>query len=175
MTGDDRPAQRVNLNDVIDRVFDRIRRLHPDVPAELTRDDLPGMRGWPDLLEQLFENLVGNAIKYRHSDRGLTVHVGCGEDCDDEQPSDSAEVRVTVTDNGRGVEAPYRERIFLPFHRGHFDRPGLGQSIPGTGVGLALARRVVEIHGGSIRMEEAEGGEGSVFHVVLDCDATDAG
>jgi two-component system, sensor histidine kinase and response regulator len=115
--------------------------------AELSHDPLPTIRANPMLLGQIFQNLIVNALKFRGADRP-SVHVSAS-------PEPGA-WRFGVRDNGIGVPAEFRERIF-----GLFDR--LAQdTLPGTGVGLALCKRAVEKHGGRIWVESSEG-EGSIF------------
>lgn len=115
----------------------------------------PGLRatGDPVLVRQLLGNLIGNAVKY----------VGAEVRPDIEVRATSAEgwVHVTVTDNGIGVPLDKRERIFDNFQRAHTE------GYAGTGIGLAICRRVVERHGGVIAVEDARDRSGSVFTFTL--------
>jgi signal transduction histidine kinase len=107
---------------------------------------LPTIHGHAPLLGQLLANLVGNAIKYRRHDEPARIAVGW--------TTPGAEgVEITVADNGIGVPPEHRERVFGLFQRLH----GHG-AYPGTGVGLAICKRIVEEHGGTIRLDDTAGG-----------------
>jgi PAS domain S-box-containing protein len=123
--------------------------------AGVTHDPLPVVRGDPSALLQLFQNLVGNALKFRGADP-LRVHVGARRDGD--------WWTFSVRDNGIGIEAEYAERVFVLFQRLH---PHAEH--PGTGIGLAICRKIVERHGGRIWVEPADGG-GSTFFFTLPVD-----
>jgi PAS domain S-box-containing protein len=105
--------------------------------AAITHDSLPVVRADHTQLAQLFQNLVGNAIKFRSPDRTPQIHVSVRKD--------QLQWLFRVQDNGIGFEQQYEDKIFLIFQRLH----GRGQ-YPGTGIGLAICKRIVERHGGSI-------------------------
>jgi signal transduction histidine kinase len=119
--------------------------------ATITNDPLPHVWLESRSLVQLFQNLVGNAIKYR-GQTPLHVHVSAELHGDD--------WLFSVRDNGIGIAPQYHERIFGIFKRLH------GKEIPGTGIGLAICQRIVEWHGGRIWVE-SELGKGSVFRFTL--------
>jgi signal transduction histidine kinase len=100
---------------------------------------------------QLFQNLIANAIKYRGEDPPL-IHVSA--------EVNDGEVRVSVKDNGPGIDPKYHERIFGLFKRLH------GAEIQGTGLGLAICRKIVERHGGKIWVE-SQPGQGATFVFTL--------
>jgi signal transduction histidine kinase len=128
-----------------------LEQKHLDLEVEL---DGAASRACFDALrvEQVLSNLLGNAI--RHAPPGSTIHVASA-------PRPPGLVEVTVRDEGPGVAPADRERIFLPYVR------GVGLHRPeGLGLGLAIARRLVEAHGGSLGVREAAGG-GSVFAFTL--------
>jgi signal transduction histidine kinase len=102
---------------------------------------------------QLLQNLIENAVKYRRPGQAPAIRVWAEQD--------EAAVRLLVRDDGIGIAEQHRERIFAPFGRLH----GRGE-YPGTGIGLAVCRRIAERHGGSIAVESTEGG-GSTFAVTL--------
>ena len=120
--------------------------------AEITRGELPVVLGDEVQLLQLFQNLIGNAIKFR-GHAAPRVHVTA-------EPAEDGWC-FSVTDNGIGIAPEYFERIFVLFQRLHGRR-----EYPGTGIGLALCKRIVERHGGRIWLESTQG-QGSVFRFTL--------
>jgi chemotaxis family two-component system sensor kinase Cph1 len=120
--------------------------------ATATAGLLPVVMADSTQLVRLFQILLDNAMKFR-SDRPVRVHVGAKRQ--------GSEWRFWVQDNGMGIEAPYFERIFLIFqclhHRSEY---------PGTGIGLAIAKKIVESHGGRIWVE-SEPGTGSTLYFTL--------
>ncbi|MDP9052885.1 MAG: ATP-binding protein [Acidobacteriota bacterium] len=119
--------------------------------ARITNDPLPSIKG-SDQLEYVFQNLISNAIKYRRKGVAPEIHVGV--------KSDGTNWLFAISDNGIGIEPQFRGQIFEIFRRLH------GHDIPGSGIGLALARRIVESHGGRIWVDSEEG-KGSTFYVRL--------
>ena len=122
--------------------------LHVDRP-------LPPVEAEPKRLAQLFANLVDNALKYRHPDRAPVVRVW-GEKTGDE-------IVYHVRDNGRGIASRHADQVFKIFQR--VPTPGMDDP-GGTGMGLAIARRIAETQGGRIWFDSVEG-EGTTFHVAL--------
>ena len=98
--------------------------------------------------EQVFQNLIGNAIKYRREGVTPEIHISAKEDGDF--------WIFSVRDNGLGIEPRYFDYVFQAFHRLH------GQEIPGSGIGLATCKKIVEAHGGTLWVE-SEVGVGSAF------------
>jgi len=118
----------------------------------LKHDPLPRLFVDPILVSQVFQNLIGNAIKYR-SERTPEVHI-------------SVELRgdeyvFGIRDNGIGIPAEYREAVFQIFRR----IPGAKRT-PGSGIGLATCKKIVELHGGRIWVESEEG-KGAGFFFTL--------
>ena len=120
--------------------------------ARISHDQLPMVLADPQQLNQLLQNLIGNAIKYR-GDQPLEIHVSA--------ESDGPGFRFLVRDNGIGIEPRFAERIFQIFQRLH----GVGK-YSGTGIGLAVCKRIVERHGGRIWVE-SQAGQGSTFFFTL--------
>jgi light-regulated signal transduction histidine kinase (bacteriophytochrome) len=123
-----------------------------ETAARITCDDLPIVMGDHSQLIQLMQNLIGNALKYR-GDKAPEVHVSAERKGNDWV--------FSVRDNGIGILPKYRERIFEVFQRLHSQR-----KYPGTGIGLAICRRVVNLHGGTIWVE-SEPGRGSIFYFTI--------
>ena len=123
--------------------------------AEVTADPLPVVPGQAGLLTQLLQNLVANAVKFRAPDRPPRVHVGA-------RRSDDGECwELSVADNGIGIEPQYAERVFVIFQRLHAK-----EEYGGTGIGLALCKRIVEHHGGAIWLD-ASSGQGTTVRWTL--------
>jgi light-regulated signal transduction histidine kinase (bacteriophytochrome) len=120
--------------------------------AEIYLDPLPTIMGNASQLARLFQNVVGNALKYRSTDSPI-VKVTCIESDD--------QVEIRISDNGIGIDAGYHEQIFGLFKRLH-----RREEYPGTGIGLAICLKIVERHNGTMRVE-SEFGEGTTFVVSL--------
>lgn len=127
--------------------------------AQVTHDPLPVVLADGSQLVQLFVNLIGNAIKY-HGPRPPAIHVSATLDDDGDW------WRFAVSDHGMGIEPAHFERIFGMFQRLH-GRDEFG----GTGIGLAICRKIVERHGGTIDVE-SQPGLGSTFRFTLPADRT---
>ncbi len=120
--------------------------------AVITHDDLPAVRADATQLLQVFQNLIANAIKFRRAD-APRIHVTARELND--------QWLFSINDNGIGIESQYADRIFVIFQRLH-----TRQEYPGTGIGLAVVKRIVERHGGRIWFE-SEPGQGTTFYFTL--------
>lgn len=121
--------------------------------ARITHAELPEVLAKPARLVQLFQNLVGNAIKYRGEARP-DIHVGAWRE--------GSEWILSVRDNGIGIDEKYQRRIFQPFGRLH------GSNLPGTGLGLAICERIVRKAGGRLWVE-SKPGSGSTFYFTARC------
>ena len=123
-----------------------------ETAAEITHGELPTLRGDSTQLVQLFQNLVGNALKFRGT-APPRIHVDACRQGDYWQ--------FSVRDNGIGIAPEYQERIFLIFQRLHTRK-----QYPGTGIGLAICKKIAERHGGQIWVE-SQPGQGTVFSFTL--------
>lgn len=151
--------ERLAANDLLAQALLNLKPAIAESGARITHDDLPAITGDRTQLLQLLQNLIGNAIKYRGAEP-LTVNISA-------RRTDSGEWEFAVADNGIGIAPDDIDKIFAMFHRLHRH-----DVIPGSGIGLAAARRVVERHGGHLWATSTPG-SGSTFYFTLP-DAGDA-
>jgi signal transduction histidine kinase len=148
--------QQVHVRDIVQRVIDAMQVSIRARRARVVVHDLPSVWGDPTALEQVFANLVGNAINYLDASRDGRVEIGTTP-----APPGVQSLRIFyVKDNGLGVPAIAIPRLFSAFQRLH------GNVATGEGIGLALVRRVVERHGGRVWAESTEG-VGTTFYFSL--------
>lgn len=139
----------VDLEALVDEVIEDLGATIGEAGAAVHRAALPSVTGRPTELRLLFQNLIANAVKFRREGVPPRVDVAA--------VPQAGRLVVSVADNGIGLEARHAERIFQPFQRIH-----LRGTYEGTGIGLAHCRKIVELHGGSIRIE-SELGRGSTL------------
>jgi len=152
--------EEVDLEEVLDQVrHDQGDRI-AEAGAEVTHDPLPVVRGERPLLAMLLTNVVGNAVKFRDPARPPRVHLSARR-----LPAPEAGWEISCTDNGIGIDPQYAERVFVIFQRLHPK-----DVYTGTGIGLALVKRVVEHHGGRVWLEPADGGGTTVRWTLPDRD-----
>jgi PAS domain S-box-containing protein len=149
----ERPSEPVNTARVVGEVAATMRALAHDEPPVIEWQDLPTVQGDPQQIVQLFQNLIGNAVKFVAP--GVCPHVVVRA-----EPEGSA-WRFAIEDNGIGIEPRHAERVFGMFQRLH-----TRDEFEGTGIGLAIARKVVELHGGDISAAPREQG-GTRFTFTL--------
>ena len=146
------PAGSVETKSALDHALANLKLAIQESGAKVTYDTMPAVQGDATQLTEVFQNLVGNALRYR-GDSKPKVHVGA-----ERRPG---EWRFSVRDNGAGIPADQLRRLFRPLER--MARNGVE---PGTGLGLAIARKIVERHGGRI-WAESEVGRGTTFFFTL--------
>ena len=142
-----------NSEEIIEYALSNLKTQIEDEDAEITYDKLPKVTADSGQLLQLFQNLVENAIKFRQFAVQPKVHISCNEH--------KNEYVFSVADNGIGIEEQYFDRIFTIFQRLHTK-----EEYEGTGIGLSVAKRIVERHGGQIWVE-SEPDVGSTFYFTL--------
>jgi signal transduction histidine kinase len=141
-----------SCNEALDRALANLSVAIQESNAEIARDALPKVKGDLVQLTQLFQNLVGNAIKFR-GDAAPQIHIGAAQK--------GADWELTVRDNGIGIVEQDFARIFVVFQRLHSR-----EKYPGTGIGLSVCKKIVERHGGRIWVE-SKPGRGTTFHFTL--------
>lgn len=153
------PFSPTDCGHALEVALDNLEGPARETGAEVTHDELPTVIGDGSQLTQLFQHLIGNAIKY-HGAEIPQVHVSA--------ELEGNEWVFSVRDNGIGIKAESRERIFEIFKRLHHKH-----EYPGTGIGLAICRRVVHRHGGRIWAESTPG-SGSIFFFTIPAKSVNA-
>jgi len=148
------PWAPVDLEKVIEEVRDDLEVKFAQTGARLEVGHLPPVHGDPPQWRQLFQNLVGNALKFRGKDQAPSILIRS-------EPLKNGSLKITVEDKGIGFEEKYLDRIFEPFERLHS-----ASEYPGSGMGLAICKKIVERHGGVITAQ-SEPGKGTIFTITL--------
>jgi signal transduction histidine kinase len=146
-----KPLENTNCEAVLESVRLNLEATIRESDAQVSSGMLPIVRADEIQLGQVFQNLISNAIKYR-SESPPDIHISAERE--------DGHWQFTVRDNGIGIDPQYHDRIFGIFKRLH------GRELPGTGMGLAICKRIIERHGGRIWVESAAG-QGSAFHFTL--------
>ena len=151
------PRKSIKLNELVKEVCDDLEIAIQQSEATISFDSLPTVYADPMQMRQLFQNLIGNALKFQAKDRSLIISIKSvyGDDIK------RGFSRIAISDNGIGFDPKFAERIFQVFERLHTK-----QDYQGTGIGLAICKKIVERHGGSIKAESAEN-VGTTFFVDL--------
>ncbi|MBD2070005.1 PAS domain S-box protein [Leptolyngbya sp. FACHB-671] len=160
-----KPFVKVNLNEVIQEVLSDLEIQIQRVKAQITVEELPTIDADPLQMRQLLQNLLSNALKFHQPDvppivliRSQIFNSACP---DGSNPLQNARCQIIVTDNGIGFAQNYTDRIFTVFQRLHSS-----SEYEGTGIGLAICRKIAERHGGTITASSVPG-QGSTFTIVL--------
>lgn len=148
------PLEEVDINEVMEEIFRSNHRLIEETHAKILTKEMPIITAHRQPILQLFQHLIGNALKYRSDLRDPEIELGV---------KDSGNVwEFWIKDNGIGINSEYAERIFVIFQRLHTTDKFGG----GTGIGLALVKKIVDYYGGSVSVESQEG-MGSTFYFTL--------
>jgi signal transduction histidine kinase/DNA-binding NarL/FixJ family response regulator len=149
----DRHSVAVDAGDALASALANLSESIKESNAEVSFGPLPSLPIHPTQLQQIFQNLVGNAIKYRRQEVSPVINI--------QAQLDGGCWQFSVSDNGIGIESEYKERVFGLFKRLH-----TGDKYSGTGIGLAICQRIVEKYHGRIWVE-SEIGKGSTFYFIL--------
>jgi len=141
-----------DLSEIATQASQLIETQIDQMGIEIVIDSMPSIQGDPTRLAEVFQNLIENAIKFMGDEESPYVHIGAVER--------DGMICCYVKDNGAGVDARFQEQIFGLFER-------LSADVGGTGVGLALVKRIIEVHGGKIWVESEGSGLGSTFWFTL--------
>lgn len=144
--------KKMNTNATLSSVLENLSFHIKESNAEIKSDDLPELTADPNLIAKLFQHLISNAIKFKNNDP-LKINISV-------EKLDSA-YRFAVQDNGIGIQKEYFEKIFVIFQRLHSKN-----KYPGTGIGLALCKKIVEQHGGTMWVE-SEVNQGTTFYFTI--------
>lgn len=147
-----RNFEPVNCTEVFNRVAKNLKIAIEESGAAITQDHLPAVMADPSQLTQLFQNLIGNALKFR-GEAPPRVHVSAEKK--------ESEWIFSVSDNGIGIDPQYYDRIFIVFQRLHGK-----EDYPGSGIGLSICKKIVERHSGRIWLK-SEPGKGATFYFSL--------
>jgi PAS domain S-box-containing protein len=143
----------VNLNETLEEILILFRRKVEELDAKITVTPLPKIMAHKAPMRQLFQNLINNALAYHHPERKIKIQV--------KMKSKKSHWQFSIIDNGIGISPEYHEKIFIIFQRLHTT-----DFYKGTGMGLAICKKIVEQYGGKIWVESEED-KGSTFHFTI--------
>jgi two-component system CheB/CheR fusion protein len=143
----------IDLNEIVGEVSQLYRQTIEESKAQIKTHDLPKIKGYKTPILQLFQNLIGNGLKYRKNDTPPEINVKCVDrnNC----------WEIAIQDNGIGIESDFFEKIFVIFQRLHHNN-----QFSGTGMGLAIVKKIVDNLGGKVWLESIPG-LGSTFYFTL--------
>jgi signal transduction histidine kinase len=154
VTTQGQPFVKTDLNQTLRDVISNLEVQIEEQDGTVDVEDLPIIEGDPTQMQQLFQNLINNALKFHHPERPPVVQVVSS------QPSPEM-VQISVSDQGIGFDPTQKERIFQPFQRLH------GRSeFEGSGIGLSICKKIVERHDGEINVESLPD-KGTTFTITL--------
>lgn len=153
--------EETDLNQVLQLALQNLEVAIAERTAHITSDNLPTLNVDSIQLTQLFQNLIANALKFCPSERPPAIQITCEEQEDD--------YRISIQDNGIGIEAKYLDEIFKPFRRLH-----TREEYPGTGIGLAICHRIVQRHQGVLHVSSTPG-QGTCFQFCIPKGLTNEG
>lgn len=160
-------VKRIDLNEVLSSIKNDFELLIEEKGAIISAEPLPQILGIPIQINQLFANLISNALKFSQKDRAPKIRIRCAllspaeVKKSKELKDDLSYYRISFTDNGIGFNQDNARQIFDIFQRLHAK-----SEYEGTGIGLAMCKKIAQNHNGDIRAESIEG-EGATFHVLL--------
>jgi len=149
------PFENISLNEVIEYALKNLSEAVKESGAEVKYGRLPMVFGDLSQLTSVFQNLIGNSLKFRK--QGLIPEIVI----ESKEIQDHNKIEISVKDNGIGIDRKHFENIFLIFHRLHSQ-----DKYPGTGIGLSVCKKIIERHGGEIRVE-SEINSGTTFYFTL--------
>jgi len=153
LAGHSSTFERVNLNDVLAEVMAILSDQIVETSANVQFEPLPIIEANRTQMVQLLQNLIANSLKYKKKEVSPVVKISS-------PLAEEGFIRISLEDNGMGIEDQYADLVFQPFERLH-------PQVEGTGMGLAICKKVVVSHGGEITVEGLPNGGGSVFNIKL--------
>lgn len=148
-----KPFEKIPMQQALNWALANLQTAIEETKAKIIFDQLPSVSGDPIQLGQLWQNLIGNALRYHEANRPIEIHAGVIEKQDHWQ--------FFLKDNGIGIEPQYHQRVFKIFQRLHTN-----QEYQGTGIGLSVCKRIVERHNGRIWIE-SQLGQGATFYFTF--------
>lgn len=146
--------QIMDLDDVLDNVIMDLKNQIESNNVNIIRGDLPTLKVVPVKINQIFQNIISNAIKFKKRNEDLTIKIS--------SKKKDNQWHLIIEDNGIGIEEKYQEKIFAPFQKLHTE-----EEYSGSGIGLATCKRIVDLHKGEIWVE-SELDKGTKFYFTLD-------